>query len=183
MVERGTYLYRWHLDESLRPAEEALVERVSHSGAKNLEVGLDWREDSLEIHVNSDGREGSETGELASGLTLILRPPARLRPDCASPYLYLGETYTATKRLKQAIEALEKYVSLMRDPQEVSRDLSRAFDNSNKREIDTPFGKGTLQFGVQPFSGPLGSGFGSKLSPRDVDRMVAPPGLQHRYDN
>jgi SAM-dependent methyltransferase len=27
VVERGTYLYRWHLDESLRPAEEALVER------------------------------------------------------------------------------------------------------------------------------------------------------------
>ena len=26
-VEPGTYLYRWHLDESLRPAEEALVER------------------------------------------------------------------------------------------------------------------------------------------------------------
>jgi SAM-dependent methyltransferase len=26
-VERGTYLYRWKLDESLRPAEEALVAR------------------------------------------------------------------------------------------------------------------------------------------------------------
>ncbi len=51
----------------------------------------------------------------------------RRRPDDASPYLYLGETYTATKRLKQAVEALEKYISLMRDPQEVTRDLSRAY--------------------------------------------------------
>jgi len=51
----------------------------------------------------------------------------RLRPDGASPYLYLGETYTATKRLKQAIEALEKYVSLMRAPEETTRDLSRAY--------------------------------------------------------
>jgi hypothetical protein len=59
-------------------------------------------------------------------------------------------------------------------------DLSPAFSSGSKREIDTPFGKGTLQFGTQPFAG---SGFGSKLSPRDVDRMVAPPGLQHRYDN
>jgi tetratricopeptide (TPR) repeat protein len=51
----------------------------------------------------------------------------RLRPDGASPYLYLGETYTATKRLKQAVEALEKYISLMRDPGETTRDLSRAY--------------------------------------------------------
>ena len=51
----------------------------------------------------------------------------RLRPDGASPYLYLGETYTATKRLRQAVEALEKYISLMRDPEEMTRDLSRAY--------------------------------------------------------
>ncbi len=51
----------------------------------------------------------------------------RLRPDGASPHLYLGETYTATKRLKQAVEALEKYISLMRDPEEMTRDLSRAY--------------------------------------------------------
>ncbi len=62
-------------------------------------------------------------------------------------------------------------------------DLSPAFNGGNKREIDTPFGKGTIQFGAQPGNGMFGSGFGSRLSPRDVDRIVAPPGLQHRYDN
>ena len=52
---------------------------------------------------------------------------ARLRPDDASPYLYLGEIYTETKRLKLAIKALNKYISLVRDPEEVPRDLSRAY--------------------------------------------------------
>jgi tetratricopeptide (TPR) repeat protein len=51
----------------------------------------------------------------------------RLRPDGASPYLYLGETYTETKRLKQAVEALEKYITLVGDPDEVPRDISRAY--------------------------------------------------------
>ena len=51
----------------------------------------------------------------------------RLRPDGASPYLYLGETYTETKRLNLAIEALEKYIRLVPDPQEVPRDISRAY--------------------------------------------------------
>jgi tetratricopeptide (TPR) repeat protein len=51
----------------------------------------------------------------------------RLRPDGASPYLYLGETYTETKRLQLAIEALQKYISLVPDPQEVPRDISRAY--------------------------------------------------------
>ena len=51
----------------------------------------------------------------------------RLRPDGASPYLYLGETYTATKRLKQAVEALQTYARLMGDSEEMTRDLSRAY--------------------------------------------------------
>jgi tetratricopeptide (TPR) repeat protein len=51
----------------------------------------------------------------------------RLRPDGASPYLYLGETYTETKRFQPAIEALEKYIHLVPDPQEVPRDISRAY--------------------------------------------------------
>jgi len=51
----------------------------------------------------------------------------RLRPDSASPYLYLGETYTETKRLKQAVEALQKYIRLVGDPEEVPRDVSRAY--------------------------------------------------------
>jgi tetratricopeptide (TPR) repeat protein len=51
----------------------------------------------------------------------------RLRPDAASPYLYLGETYTATKHLQQAVEALETFIRLVRDPEEMPRDLSRAY--------------------------------------------------------
>jgi tetratricopeptide (TPR) repeat protein len=51
----------------------------------------------------------------------------RLRPDEAFPYLYLGEIYTTTKRLPQAVEALEKYIKLVHDPEEVPRDISRAY--------------------------------------------------------
>ncbi len=51
----------------------------------------------------------------------------RLRPQESFAYLYLGETYTETKRLPQAVEALEKYLRLVPDPQAVPRDVSRAY--------------------------------------------------------
>jgi tetratricopeptide (TPR) repeat protein len=51
----------------------------------------------------------------------------RLRPEEAFAYLYLGETYSETKRLPQAIETLEKYIRLVHDPEEVPRDVSRAY--------------------------------------------------------
>jgi tetratricopeptide (TPR) repeat protein len=51
----------------------------------------------------------------------------RIRPDSASPYLYLGETYSATGRSREAVTALQKYVSLARPPQESNRNLSRAY--------------------------------------------------------
>jgi len=51
----------------------------------------------------------------------------RLRPEESFAYLYLGETYNETKRLPQAIEALEKYIHLVRAPDEVPRDVSRAY--------------------------------------------------------
>jgi tetratricopeptide (TPR) repeat protein len=51
----------------------------------------------------------------------------RLRPEESFAYLYLGETYNETKRLPQAVEALEKYIRLVRDPEEVPRDVSRAY--------------------------------------------------------
>jgi tetratricopeptide (TPR) repeat protein len=51
----------------------------------------------------------------------------RLRPDEWFAYLYLGETYSETKRLPQAVQALEKYVKLVRDPEEVPREVSRAY--------------------------------------------------------
>ncbi len=51
----------------------------------------------------------------------------RLRPDEWFAYLYLGETYSETKRLPQAVQALEKYIKLVRDPDEVPREVSRAY--------------------------------------------------------
>jgi len=53
---------------------------------------------------------------------------ARLRPREASVYLYLGETYAATNRIKAAVEILEKYVSLVGNPEEDKlREVSRAY--------------------------------------------------------
>ena len=51
----------------------------------------------------------------------------RLRPEESFAYLYLGETFSETKRLPQAVEALEKYIRLTRNPEEVPRDVSRAY--------------------------------------------------------
>lgn len=58
------------------------------------------------------------------------------------------------------------------------------------REFDTPFGKGTVHFGVQRdygmFGRPFGfggaSGFRAQEDRRHMNRMLAPPGLQHQYD-
>jgi tetratricopeptide (TPR) repeat protein len=52
---------------------------------------------------------------------------ARVRPEGASPYLYLGEIYTARHQTKQAVAALEKYVSLVHNPEEYHRDLGRGY--------------------------------------------------------
>ena len=52
---------------------------------------------------------------------------SRLRPQETFAYLYLGETYTETKRLPQAVEVLEKYIRLVPDPQTAPRDVSRAY--------------------------------------------------------
>ena len=51
----------------------------------------------------------------------------RLRPEEPFAYLYLGEIYSDTKRLPQAVETLEKYLRSVRDPEEVPRDVSRAY--------------------------------------------------------
>jgi tetratricopeptide (TPR) repeat protein len=58
---------------------------------------------------------------------VALQDAARLRPDEAPPYLYLGETYTETNRIKEAVEALEKYVRLVQPTQNVMREISRAY--------------------------------------------------------
>lgn len=53
---------------------------------------------------------------------------ARLRPQETSVYLYLGETYAATNRTKAAVEVLEKYVSMVGNPEDDKlREVSRAY--------------------------------------------------------
>lgn len=51
----------------------------------------------------------------------------RLNSTEPGPYLFLGETYSETGRTKQAVDALQKYVSLVRNPEEMARDVSRAY--------------------------------------------------------
>jgi tetratricopeptide (TPR) repeat protein len=52
----------------------------------------------------------------------------RLRPQEASLYLYLGETYAATNRVKAAVEVLQKYVSMVGNPEDDKlREVSRAY--------------------------------------------------------
>jgi len=62
-----------------------------------------------------------------SAAEVTLRHAIRLNPDEATSYLYLGETYTETNRLALAVPALEKYVSLVHHPEEMLRDVSRAY--------------------------------------------------------
>jgi len=58
---------------------------------------------------------------------VTLRHAIRLNPGEATPYLYLGETYTETNRIALAVPALEKYVSMVQHPEEMQRDVSRAY--------------------------------------------------------
>jgi tetratricopeptide (TPR) repeat protein len=51
----------------------------------------------------------------------------RLQPQDASTYLYLGETYAATNHIKQAVEILQKYVSMVGNPEDKLREVSRAY--------------------------------------------------------
>jgi tetratricopeptide (TPR) repeat protein len=53
---------------------------------------------------------------------------ARLHPQESSVYLYLGETYAATNRTRAAVEVLQKYVSMVGEPQQDKlREVSRAY--------------------------------------------------------
>jgi tetratricopeptide (TPR) repeat protein len=56
-----------------------------------------------------------------------LRHAIRLNPGEATPYLYLGETYTETNRIALAVPALEKYLGLVQHPEEIQREVSRAY--------------------------------------------------------
>jgi tetratricopeptide (TPR) repeat protein len=52
---------------------------------------------------------------------------ARLRPKESFAYLYLGEIASEKKRCPVALNYLEKYIRLVPDPEEVPRDVSRAY--------------------------------------------------------
>jgi len=52
-----------------RLVQDALVERVQKAEAKDLAVAMDWRDDQVEIRVQSDGKALANPGELASGLS------------------------------------------------------------------------------------------------------------------
>ena len=52
-----------------RLVQDALLERAQHAGAKQVALGLDWRDDLLEIALQSDGGTAAQSGELSSGLT------------------------------------------------------------------------------------------------------------------
>jgi tetratricopeptide (TPR) repeat protein len=58
---------------------------------------------------------------------VTLKHAVRLNPNEPGPYLYLGETYSETQRTALAVQALQKYLSLLAHPEEMPRDVSRAY--------------------------------------------------------
>jgi two-component system sensor histidine kinase DegS len=51
-----------------RLIQDSLVERIDKATAKDLVLGMTWKDDKLEILLQSDGRELPPDGELQSGL-------------------------------------------------------------------------------------------------------------------
>ena len=48
--------------------QDSLVERIEKAAAKDLVLGMTWKDDKLEILLQSDGKELPPDGELQSGL-------------------------------------------------------------------------------------------------------------------
>lgn len=51
-----------------RLIQDSLVERIEKGEAKDIVLGMTWKEDQLDILLQSDGRDLPSDGELASGL-------------------------------------------------------------------------------------------------------------------
>ncbi len=51
-----------------RLVQDSLVERIERGEAKDLILSMTWKEDALDVLLQSDGRELPSDGELASGL-------------------------------------------------------------------------------------------------------------------
>ncbi len=67
---------RLHAEDEIaifRLVQDALLERIEKAQAKQIAVALDWKETSLDISMQSDGRELAADGELSSGLRLSER--------------------------------------------------------------------------------------------------------------
>jgi two-component system, NarL family, sensor histidine kinase DegS len=56
-----------------RLVQDVLLQRIEKAQAKQIAAALDWKEASLEISLQSDGRELPADGELSSGLRLSER--------------------------------------------------------------------------------------------------------------
>ena len=68
-----------------------------------------------------------ELRDFAAAEAALLRA-ARLHPQESSIYLYLGETYAATNRTRDAVNVLQKYVSMTGNPSDDKlREASRAY--------------------------------------------------------
>ncbi|MBI3521648.1 MAG: hypothetical protein HY071_00950 [Chloroflexi bacterium] len=76
-----------------RLIQDSLVERIEKAGAKDLVLGMTWKEGALQIRLQSDGRELPPDGELASGL----RRSERLE-------LLKGEAHSETRDGKVTLE-------------------------------------------------------------------------------
>ena len=51
-----------------RLIQDSLVERIDKAGSKDITLVLAWKEDQLDVHLQSDGKELPPDGELQSGL-------------------------------------------------------------------------------------------------------------------
>ncbi len=51
-----------------RLIQDSVVERIEKADARDLVLSMSWKDGSLEIHLDTDGRELPPGGELASGL-------------------------------------------------------------------------------------------------------------------
>jgi tetratricopeptide (TPR) repeat protein len=108
------YAYLEHLGEQAYPQAREEFER-------ELKINPDQYYFQTLLGIASVALRDFPAAEIA------LQKAAQLRPDEAPSYLYLGETYTETNRLKEAVEALEKYFRLVQPEQNVMREISRAY--------------------------------------------------------
>src|SRR5439155_18870988 len=55
-------------DAIFRLIQDSLVERIERGDAKRVQLGMNWKDETLEVFIQSDGRELPPDAELTSGL-------------------------------------------------------------------------------------------------------------------